>query len=295
MFAQAFDPDSLELSGDLVAVAHDIETHVDRGYAIFSVSGGGVLVYTSSASNVAQQVRLAWFDRNGKSLRQVGLPADYRHPWLSPDETRIVFDRRAPASNVSDIWTMDLERGSTSRVTFGTSRSVQPIWSPGGDQVLFASAREGGNKNLYVKPATGAGEDRTVFSSPHDKNPTDWSRDGGRLLFEHRDPQSKSDVWVLDLSNGRASPFLQSPFYEQQAVFSPDARWVAYISDETGRCTLRMGAARTLFQAQVLGLTDVRNHYVVSRDGQRFLFAIPAQEGVASPFTVVLNWTGAIR
>ena len=232
LMAQGFNADSLELKGDPTPVAEEVD-RLGQGarFALFSVSRTGVLVYRSGSSETTQ---LIWFDRNGKQLETVGSPANYAVPWLSPDEKRIVFSRLEPQSGNADIWLMELVRGTLTRFTFDQAGDLSPIWSPDGSRIVFASDRDG-TPNLYQKAASGAGNEELLLKSDHRKIPLDWSADGKFILYQELHPKTSSDVWALPLSGEQKPfPYLQTEFDERQARFSPDGKWIAYSSNESG-------------------------------------------------------------
>jgi Tol biopolymer transport system component len=136
---------------------------------------------------------------------------------------------------MNDLWMYDLERGTESRFTFHQSYNDTPVWSPDGSQVVFASARAG-VPNLYVKAANGTGQEQQVFKSDAVQFPTDWSRDGRFIILESIEANSKYDVMALPITGDRKPiPLLQSEFNERDGRLSPDGKWLAYASDETGR------------------------------------------------------------
>src|SRR5262245_31067254 len=154
---------------------------------------------------------------------------------LSPDDQRVVGYRGNPVDGNVDIWILDANRGAFSRVTADVSDDVSPAWSPRGDQIAFSSNRKGSH-DLYRKSATAGGTEELLFSDTHEKTVSDWSADGRFVLFDSRDARRRGDVWALPLDD-RTKPIAvaQSDFEELLGQFSPDGRWVAYQSDESGR------------------------------------------------------------
>ena len=157
---------------------------------------------------------------------------------LSPDDTQLAFDRVGPTGN--DVWLMDLQRGVTSRFTFEPPNNNIPLWSPDGRIVVFATSRNRG-LDLYRRLSNFSGPDEPLLtlSAPPILFPSDWSPDGRFLMYYRSDPNTLHDVWVLPLaSDGTAAdkPFalLHEPFNEDQAQFSPDGKWIVYMSDESG-------------------------------------------------------------
>ena len=232
LMGQSFDASRLELAGEPFRIAENVRSSPGNGRAAFSVSDTGTLLYRSSAGNAAQ--RAVWFDRSGKQLEPINQTGDSRNPQLSRDETRIVVERH-DTNDRSDIWMIDLARGTNSRLTFNTTDEVNPVWSPDGSRVVYASISNG-KGDLYQKPATGSGSDELIFKSDQDKVAQDWSSDGRLILFRSIDPKMGNDIWILPMTGDRKPTlFLQTPFTESNPHFSPDGKWVAYFSNESGR------------------------------------------------------------
>jgi Tol biopolymer transport system component len=175
-----------------------------------------------------------WLDRSGRRLGTVGPAGDYSTPDLSPDEKRIAVSMREGSKADTDVWLFDSTRVVWSRFTFDPSNERAPLWSPDGTRILYASGARG-LLDLYEKPAGGAGEGQLVIGSSADKFPTDWSRDGRFVVYHTFGGKAAWDLWVAPVGGGKAFPFLASRFTEVQGVISPDGRWMAYSSDESGR------------------------------------------------------------
>jgi len=232
LMAQPFDAKRLKLIGDAFPVAEQVQYLGGMGYAVFSVSDNGILAYQAGAGQGDTQ--LLWFDANGKQLGQVGSPGFHGTVRLSPDGQRLA-EFAVDGANM-DIWVHELARGVRTRFTFDPSFDWYPVWSPDGTRIAFASNRKG-QYNLYVKDSAGAGAEELVFESEADKRPTDWSRDGRFIAFGSSDAKGSTgwDIWGLPLFGDRKPfPFLQTQFDEGAAVFSPDGRWLAYQSNESG-------------------------------------------------------------
>ena len=230
LMAQPFDAGTLTLTGSPFPVAESVGR--------FSVSEHGALVYAGAVGGAARQV-LTWMDRTGKPISLIGPPAEYRNMRLSPDDKTVVFDRQDITN--ADIWTLDLARAVPSRITFDPSTDNLPIWSSDGTRILWPS-RRGGPFDLYIKAATGTGaEERFIAMGTPTGWATDWSRDGKFVLHQKPGEKTGQDLWIApqgpEPSGGQAKPFpyLDSPFNEENGMFSPDGRWIAYESDESGR------------------------------------------------------------
>jgi Tol biopolymer transport system component len=140
----------------------------------------------------------------------------------------------------SDLWIHDLTRGSRTRLTFDPGHEGSPVWSADGSRILFTSDREDGSFRLYEKPANGGGEERLIFESDQDVWPLDVSADGRYLILNTGgyDTRSRTDLWILPLTGGKPIPFITSTFEETDGVFSPDGRFIAYSSNESGRAEI---------------------------------------------------------
>jgi hypothetical protein len=230
LMAQAFQAGSLKLAGDPMPIAQDVMIQGlagATGGAQFSVSSTGALVY-QNGGELAQQ--LAWMDRAGNLLSNVGPPGVRNSPDIAPDGRRVVTD------GAEDLWLVDLVRGTPSRFTFGSEGDGSAVWSPDGRQIVFGGTRTGRRADLYLKSAAGVSEEQLLLSSDIDKTPDDWSRDSQLIVFEAVAPKSKLDLWYLPLGGDRKPvPYLQTEFNEGHARLSPNGHWLAYTSDETGR------------------------------------------------------------
>ena len=234
LLRQSFDPKKLELSGDPTPVAEEVGGGSGQDVGAFSVSENGVLTYRNGPRTTGN-VQLAWFDRAGKPVETSGTPGPYRGVDVSPDGTRIAVHRHD--GNGGDIWLFEsARRGTMLRFTFDASQdNSMPIWSPDGSRIVFGSLRNG-KWGLYQKPANGTGREELLVESDSPKMPMSWSPDGKFIVYWVNDPKTGSDVWVLPLAGDRKPvPFLQSPFSETWPQISPDGKWIAYTSNETGR------------------------------------------------------------
>ena len=135
----------------------------------------------------------------------------------------------------ADLWLIDLSRAVTSRFTFDPGSNFSPVWSPDGNRIVYGATRKE-FEDLYVRSAVAGAQEELLLASGDDKAPTSWSSDGRYILFEDYTSDRGIDVMLLSLDGApKAEPFVQTPFDEQRATFSPDGRWVAYVSGESGR------------------------------------------------------------
>ncbi|MEO8435460.1 MAG: protein kinase, partial [Pyrinomonadaceae bacterium] len=232
LMAQRFDADKLAVTGDPFPIAEDVGFDATSYQGFFSVSDNGVLVYHSGAAGKTQ---FTWIDRTGKEFGKVGESADQGDLQLSPDGTRLAFRQVEFRTGAINIWLMDLARGTPSRFTFEQTIDFAPIWSPDGNRIVFASLRDG-PPNLLQKVSNSAGNEEILLKSFIPKLPFDWSHDGRFIIYGVIDPRTSWDLWVLPLAGDRTPiPFLQTDSDERQAQFSPNGKWVAYTSIESGR------------------------------------------------------------
>lgn len=232
LLAQPFDADKRQLSGELFPVAERVgHDPLHRQRLNVSVSDNGVLVLDPHGNRLSRQ--LLWLDRAGKQTGSLGEEwRAYTKPWLAPDEKRFVAER-ADANGTLDLWLADVSGANATRFTFDPGNDIYPVWSPDGKRIVWLSTREDPFR-LYQKAASGAGQEELLFNS--NGVPTDWSGDGRFILYTQYNPKTKQDVWVLPLDGAQQPfPFLQTEAYEGGAQLSPDGRWLAYGSDESGR------------------------------------------------------------
>ncbi len=233
LMAQAFNADTLDLKGEAFAVAEQAMRNPIIGRAMFSVSENGVLVMRSGVVNSNQ---LIWFDSAGKRLGAVAPPGGYNMPALSPDEKSVAVSRAdLLAGTASDIWLINLERGTQIRLTDDPATDNFPAWSAAGDRITFVSARNR-QSSIYQKLSNGSAVEEPLVSSAEQKfNPT-FSPDGKFIIYSQLNPKTNVDLYLVSTgSDKRIEMFLQTSFIEAQAHVSPNGRWVAYISNETGQ------------------------------------------------------------
>jgi len=241
LMAQPFDAGRLQLRAEPVPMAGRVAT-TWYNTGVFSVSPSGALAYRATAQSGSFQ--LTWLDRQGKTLNTVGQPSSDQGIWLSPDGTRGVV-RETRGESTGDIWTgrstgdlctIDLARGRRTRLTFRLSAgSFQSVWSPDGSRIAFAAGNLA--DTLYEKASSGAGDEKELLKEPGRIHvPTSWSGDGRFLLYYIANmPKTGYDVWLLPLQGDRKPVLLLGDvFNEWAARFSPDMRWIAYASTETG-------------------------------------------------------------
>jgi Tol biopolymer transport system component/predicted Ser/Thr protein kinase len=235
LLAQRFDAGSRRFTGDPIQLAKGVSYDTGFFRGVFSVSENGLLVHGAGAGDTKS--RLRWFDRAGKPIGEpIGEAADYQSLEIAPDGSRIAASINDPGTGTPDIWVFD-SRGVRTRLTFG-SLSTWPVWSPDGARIAYSRLEKQIELGIYVKSASGAGQEEALYRLDGLANPSDWSRDG-RFLALNILPASgktKIDIWILPLSGDRKPhPFVATEFEEYGALFSPDGRWVSYKSSESGK------------------------------------------------------------
>jgi eukaryotic-like serine/threonine-protein kinase len=251
--AQPFDDRAQRLTSDAFPVAETIATEGSR-YGSFAVSDTGTLVYARGPSNAS--AHLAWYDRTGKMLGTIGDAGDYLHFALSPDERRVAVSLLTGSPANRDVWVIDVARGVGSRLTFDPADEAFPVWSPDSARIVYQSV-SAGKTGLRIKSADGSGTDEPLLSLAPTSVPftDDWSADG-RFIVYGAPPNvgtGAMDLWILPMSGDhKPFPIVQAPGLQNRAVISPDSRWLAYTSDESGtpqvtfsRLPFREGASRS--------------------------------------------------
>lgn len=231
LMAQRLQVAARQLAGEPVPLAQGVAVAAPT-FGQYSVSASG-LAYVAGVAGISN-TQLTWFDRAGRRLAVVGDPGDYTNPALSPDGKRVAVGRRDPLTLSRDVWIFDLGRGSSSRLTFDPADDLNPVWSADSTRVMFTSNRNG-FRNIYQKLASGAKAEELVFESQAPKALNDWSRDGRFIIYDNSGGPA-TDLFRLPLFGDRKPvPVANRPFNERAAAISPDGRWVAYASNESGR------------------------------------------------------------
>ncbi|HEY3214972.1 MAG TPA: protein kinase [Candidatus Eisenbacteria bacterium] len=231
--AQRFDKKSKKLAGEPISIGEALSGPSFDGAPNVSASAAGVVAHLSG--NQAN-TDLVWLDRSGRRTGVVAVPPGrYEEFDVSPDGSRLALVRaNSPASG--DIWLVELARGVMTRFTFGPSRNGHPLWSPDSKRIVFSSDRDG-PWNLYVKSVGGTGREEALHQSRIlFKHPRQWSYDGRLIVYGALEEKTGWDLWTVSVDGDRTPvPYLRTPFNEPSGSISPDGRWMAYESDESGR------------------------------------------------------------
>jgi len=229
LFAVRFDLARLEAKGTPVTLLEGVrQTRV--GQPLVGYSDVGSIVYVATTTDAGSNT-LVWVDHAGNEQPAGASSRPYAQPRLSPDGTRLVTAMRG---NSEDLWLLDLARGTSSRLTADSSTSF-PVWTPDGRRLTLASAK-GGSYSIYWRPFDGSAPDEPLMTGKWPYYPFSWAPDGKSLALVSVNPRTLQDIQVLQVDRkGTTQPFVETPFREGAPVFSPDGKWIAYVSDDTGR------------------------------------------------------------
>jgi len=241
LVAQSFDASSFKLSGEPFTLAEKVTIN-SAGRGFFSASDDGTVILDPTGATFDSQL-LQWVDRSGKPLSIIGEPGNYIMPVsnqkASPDGKRIVVSKRDRETNNREIYVIDIARNTSSRLTFDPGDDSYPVWSSDGSRIAWTSNRDGGIPAIYQKLASGIGQDELLLKSDAPISPSSWSPDGKFLMYNRTDPKTGNDMWVLPMEGDRKPfVFLQTPFNESGARFSPDGRFVVYSSQGAERAEI---------------------------------------------------------
>jgi eukaryotic-like serine/threonine-protein kinase len=234
LMAQHFEATALRLMGDAMPLAEHVGLNGPKRRALFSVSEDGLLAYP--LANQAASNQLLWFDRSGKKIGETGTPGNYSDVRVSPDGQRLAVAKIAQNASNIGLWVYDLSRGVETRLTFDDANYATPVWSPDGRAITFSSNR-GGVLHLYQKPADGTGAISPLLVDDDVEQFPSWSSDGRYLLFSRQGPREGANfsIWALPFfGDHKESLLVKGQFFVDQPALSPDGRWLAYRSAESG-------------------------------------------------------------
>jgi serine/threonine protein kinase len=227
LLAQRFDQKRFAVTGEPTAILTDIQYQPQVKKAVFGASESGLLVaQTGSGVALSQPV---WFDRKGKDLGAIGKPDVYGNIFIAPHGRSVAVDKTDIGSQNTDVWTYGLQHDRPKRLTFDPAQDSVPIWSPDGARLVFASNRQS-IQGLYLKNSDGAEPEKIIVQGDLDSFPNDWSRDGKYILYIRG-----NDLWFVTVPELKSSMFLKAASALRNGQFSPDGKWVAYASNETGK------------------------------------------------------------
>jgi Tol biopolymer transport system component len=239
LFAAPFDADHLQVTGRAVPVADDIATALISGTAQYAFSDTGMLAYRRARN---PKRILQWMDPSGQMQPMRSASAEYQEARFSRDGTRLLLTVGDGAQ--SDIWSYDIASDALTRLTFYADNDRSGIWSPDGTHIVYASWQpDVGTFNLFVQRATGGGEPQRLTTSKHLQSPMDWHPSGKYIVFTEERQGGGSDLMLMPIDLGANGPgnvgtaeeLIATPANEDTGRFSPDGKWIAYTSDESGR------------------------------------------------------------
>jgi len=281
LLAQRFDLKRFALIGDPTAVLTDIQYQPQVRRAVFAVSDNDVLVGQTGAGIAFSQP--LWFDRKGHQEGAVGKAGVYGSVFIAANGRSVAVDSTDMTSLNTDVWTYELQRESAQRLTFDPGFDVVPIWSPDASRLVFSS-NWGEHVDLYMKNSDGAETEKVIVHDEFNKIPSDWFRNGEYILYT-RGP----DLWFLTLPALKSTLFIKAPSIVRNGQFSPDGKWVAYASNETGK-----------WEIYVTSFPDARGKWQVSTgggeeprwrgDGKELFYISSDSKMMAVPVTIGANF-----
>jgi hypothetical protein len=287
LLAQAFDETTLEVRGNPVSVANAVGLNPLTNQGLFSVSDFGTLVFFAGAVGESE---LVWFDRAGRRIGNPGPKGVFNSMSLSPDAASVVYDEAEPRNRTLDLWRLDFARGIPFKLTFHPSHDMFPLWSADGTRIVFSSLRER-PPQLYELNANSAGTEQLLLKTNVPKTASGWSSDGRLLFYDSIDPQTGGDIWALPLV-GKPEPYpvVHTAADEHYGTLSPDGRWLAYISNETGAYEVYIESfPATGFKRQISTQGGFEPQW--RRDGRELFYLAPNQTlmavGVTSSSTTL--------
>ncbi len=280
LFTQRFDLKNFKLTGEPVPLFSDVGFAPRISKAAFAASSNGLLLVQKASDSVSQ---LVWFDRKGHEMGVVTKPGIYGNIALSPSGRFVAADATDPVSQNTDIYTYNLDSGEAKRLTFDPAIDSIPIWSPDEKRLLFGDNREP-KFDLYFKDSDGGQEQELIPQEGPDRFPNDWSRDGKYILYERG-----ADLWYVSVPDLKPAEFLKASSTLKTARFSPDGKWVAYSSSESGKWEIYVTSfpgAHGKWQVSNAGGTQPRWR----GDGKELFYLSPDDKLMAVPVKTGANF-----
>jgi serine/threonine protein kinase len=300
LFAQALDNTRWELSGKPHPVAEQVAFGGVASATALSASAAGPIAYRTGSTGGKRQ--LLWFDRSGQRLSAIGEPLSSGPAYMSvsPDYKRLAVQRSTDGN--ADIWLLNLDRDGADRFTTDARPEIAPIWSPHGDRIVFSFATKG-SFDLYQKSLDGSSSEE-LLANDESKQATDWSPDGQYLLYRSSNPKTGLDIWALPLTGNRKPfPVARTDFEERDAQFSPDGKWIAYQSNDSGRFEIYMQPfpgpgpripVSTGGGAQVRWRRDGKELFYIALNGELMAVSFDAAQ-IGKPVPLFLTHVGAFQ
>ncbi len=278
LMARAFDVDRLELEGDAVQIADKVavSSTLDASFAV----GGGTLAY---AQWTVEPSQLIWFDRSGQPGGTVGSAGQHLGLRLSPDGTTVAVTRLDPTVDTHDIWMIDVGRGTESRFTFNPFIDVSPVWSPDGARTVF-TVGTGSGFQMFQRAAGGGADAVPLFASDEAPHADDWNTDGLSIVYSTNPTAQNSNLKLLRLSDLHSTTLVATPYSEYQGRISPDGRWLAYTSDESGRPEIYLRPFPNGTSSTVISIGG-GSEAAWRRDGKELFYLAPTGALMSVSFT----------
>ena len=288
LVAQPFDARTARLHGEPRELASSVHHHYGPAHAAFSVSRNGVVAYQTAAG----PSRLVWVDRQGRESGSIGQASTIRGLRISPDGTRAAVDLGDPRTGTSDVWVFDLASGVSTRLHSDSADEIMPVWSPDGRRVVYRSDRNG-PPDIYEMDVARPGSERPLLQLPGLEQPEDVSPDGSRLVYLTQVAASTWNIQLLSLDGGgRSEKWLPTRFNQVNPRFSPDGRWIAFESDESGSPEVYVALTRGAEEKRRISPSGGRSPRW-SRDGKALYYVAADNLLMAVAVTPSEHWSGS--
>jgi eukaryotic-like serine/threonine-protein kinase len=232
LVAQHFDPKSMKLSGDPTPVAEKLDYWNPRDLAAFTAAHG-TLVFRHGSLQKAQPM---WVDRTGKEVGRFGEPGLYMSPRASRDGSVVGLVRPDPDTRKGDVWVVDTSRNTMSRSTFADAATITYAFSPDAKRIAVGTIAGAVSGGIWIQPTSGSGNKEELEAPKSFGTVNSWSDNGRYVFFMVQNNATRQDVYYVDIEGDKKlTPFIQSPANDFNAILSPNNKWLAYTSDESGR------------------------------------------------------------
>jgi serine/threonine protein kinase/Tol biopolymer transport system component len=234
MYAQTLDASKVRLTGEPRKIADEVAFSEDSAHSFASVAANGALIYLP-ASNDEVKLEVGWYDRTGRLVEKLFDDVSMIAVALSPDDSRLAMMKLDVKKGAYDVYVYDIARGIRTKLTGGLANHTTAVWAPSGDRLFFDGDGDG-MYDVYARSDDGASPARVVWKGGDDKRPAAISPDGRWLLAQQFSAKTKDDLWLVPLdAPEKASPFIATDERDDSARFSPDGKWICYVSAQSGR------------------------------------------------------------